>query len=70
MFPSDPKGRGRHSNLPEAEALCGRAIRSLAAVRKAAREIGKRFGAQGEGLSIYVYDPEDNLVELKGTGHA
>jgi len=33
-------------------------------------EIGKRFGAQGEGLSIYVYDPEDNLVELKGTGHA
>lgn len=29
-------------------------------------EIRPRFGAQGEGLSIYVYDPEDNLVELKG----
>ena len=29
-------------------------------------EIRRRFGAQGEGLSIYVYDPEDNLVELKG----
>ena len=29
-------------------------------------EIRPRFGAQGEGVSIYVYDPEDNLVELKG----
>jgi len=27
------------------------------------------FGAQGEGVSIYVYDPEDNLVELKGATH-
>ena len=30
-------------------------------------EIRPRFGAQGEGVSVYVYDPEDNLVELKGT---
>jgi len=29
-------------------------------------EIRPRFGAQGESVSIYVYDPEDNLVELKG----
>jgi catechol 2,3-dioxygenase-like lactoylglutathione lyase family enzyme len=29
-------------------------------------DIRPRFGAQGEGVSIYVYDPEDNLVELKG----
>ena len=29
-------------------------------------EIRPRFGAQGEGVSIYVYDPEDNLIELKG----
>ena len=29
-------------------------------------EVRPRFGAQGEGTSIYVYDPEDNLVELKG----
>lgn len=29
-------------------------------------EVGQRFGAQGEGVSIYVYDPEGNLVELKG----
>ena len=29
-------------------------------------EIRPRFGAEGEGVSVYVYDPEDNLVELKG----
>jgi catechol 2,3-dioxygenase-like lactoylglutathione lyase family enzyme len=29
-------------------------------------EIRPRFGAEGEGVSIYVYDPEGNLVELKG----
>jgi glyoxylase I family protein len=29
-------------------------------------EIRPRFGAQGEGVSIYAYDPEDNLIELKG----
>jgi len=29
-------------------------------------EIRPRFGAQGEGVSIYLWDPEDNLVELKG----
>jgi len=32
-------------------------------------EIRPRFGAEGEGLSIYVYDPEENLVELKGAKH-
>ena len=29
-------------------------------------EILPRYGADGKGVSIYVYDPEDNLVELKG----
>lgn len=29
-------------------------------------EIRPRFGAQGEGVSIYVHDPEGNLIELKG----
>ena len=33
-------------------------------------EIRPRFGAQGESASIYVYDPEGNLVELKGTTDA
>jgi len=29
-------------------------------------EIGSRFGADGTGPSIYVHDPEGNVVELKG----
>lgn len=29
-------------------------------------EIGRRYGAEGEGPSIYIEDPEGNTVELKG----
>ena len=29
-------------------------------------ETASRFGAEGEGPSIYVADPEGNTVELKG----
>jgi glyoxylase I family protein len=29
-------------------------------------ETGSRFGADGEGPSIYIPDPEGNTVELKG----
>lgn len=43
------------------------------AIRRHLREWGyapgpveTRYGAQGEGPSIYVADPEGNLVELKG----
>ncbi|MEO7073397.1 MAG: VOC family protein [Rhodanobacter sp.] len=28
-------------------------------------ETGVRYGAQGEGRSIYVYDPQGNMLELK-----
>jgi glyoxylase I family protein len=27
---------------------------------------GSRYGAEGEGPSIYLYDPEGNMIELKG----
>lgn len=27
---------------------------------------GSRYGAEGEGPSLYVFDPEGNMVELKG----
>ncbi len=41
-------------------------MRHLEAYHARVGEVRPRFGAQGEGVSIYVYDPEDNLVELKG----
>ncbi len=44
-----------------------------AAIRDALERAGfrpgaveSRYGAEGEGPSIYVHDPEGNLVELKG----
>jgi glyoxylase I family protein len=29
-------------------------------------ETGSRYGAEGEGPSLYLYDPQGNMVELKG----
>jgi glyoxylase I family protein len=29
-------------------------------------DIRNRFGAEGNGISIYLTDPEGNMVELKG----
>jgi glyoxylase I family protein len=31
-----------------------------------AEEVGSRYGAEGEGPSIYLNDPEGNVIELKG----
>jgi catechol 2,3-dioxygenase-like lactoylglutathione lyase family enzyme len=38
----------------------------LAAHGVTAGEAGSRYGAEGEGPSIYLQDPEGNTVELKG----
>ena len=29
-------------------------------------DTGSRYGAEGEGPSIYLFDPENNMLELKG----
>lgn len=29
-------------------------------------EVGRRYGADGEGPSVYLHDPEGNMIELKG----
>jgi len=43
------------------------AIRAhLAAQGVAVVEEGRRYGADGDGFSLYVRDPEGNTVELKG----
>lgn len=31
-------------------------------------EVGQRYGADGLGPSLYIRDPEGNVVELKGPG--
>jgi catechol 2,3-dioxygenase-like lactoylglutathione lyase family enzyme len=31
-------------------------------------DVGSRYGAQGTGPSMYVRDPDGNVVELKGPG--
>lgn len=47
------------------------AIRShLAAVGVAAGPLESRYGAEGNGPSIYLTDPEGNVIELKGPAHA
>jgi glyoxylase I family protein len=38
----------------------------LAAHGVEAGPVESRFGAEGEGPSIYLHDPEGNMVELKG----
>lgn len=40
--------------------------RQLRAAGIAAGETASRYGADGEGPSIYIEDPEGNTVELKG----
>ncbi len=43
------------------------AIRAhLARHEVAVEQAGPRYGAEGEGPSIYISDPEGNIVELKG----
>lgn len=29
-------------------------------------DLGERYGAEGDGPSLYIYDPDGNMVELKG----
>lgn len=29
-------------------------------------EAGERYGADGDGMSLYIRDPEGNVIELKG----
>ena len=47
------------------------AIRAhLAARGVAIIDEGERYGAEGEGTSLYIQDPEGNTVELKGASGA
>jgi glyoxylase I family protein len=41
-------------------------LRDLAAAGVRVGEVGTRYGAEGNGPSIYILDPDGNTVELKG----
>lgn len=61
------EGRNLDHFCLRVEPFDGEAIRAeLQAQGVAAGPVETRFGAEGRGPSIYVTDPEGNVVELKG----
>lgn len=61
------EGRNMDHVCFRVEPFDASAIRAhLAAHGVAAGDVVSRYGAEGEGPSIYVEDPEGNTVELKG----
>ena len=62
-----PEGRNVDHVCFRVEAFDADAIRDhLARHGVSAGAVVQRYGAEGEGPSIYVDDPEGNTVELKG----
>jgi glyoxylase I family protein len=65
--PPGPEARNLDHLCLRIEPFDGDAIRGFLAERGVeAGEVSSRYGAEGEGPSIYVKDPEGNVVELKG----
>lgn len=65
------EGRNMDHFCLRVEPFDAEAIRAhLAAHGVVAGAVESRYGAEGEGPSIYVTDPEGNVVELKGPPHA
>lgn len=48
-----------HTDMDELKARCEAAGIEIQAGP------GKRWGAHGDGISLYIYDPDDNVVELR-----
>lgn len=62
-----PEGRNLDHLCLRVEPFDGEAIRAFLASRGfEPGDVAMRFGAEGEGPSIYVSDPEGNTVEIKG----
>jgi catechol 2,3-dioxygenase-like lactoylglutathione lyase family enzyme len=65
--PPGREGRNLDHFCLRVEPFDADAIRThLAAHGLEAGEVASRYGAEGQGPSIYVSDPEGNVVELKG----
>ena len=62
-----PEGRNLDHFCLRIEPFDGDAVRAWLSSRGAnPGEVMQRFGAQGQGPSLYLSDPEGNVVELKG----
>jgi catechol 2,3-dioxygenase-like lactoylglutathione lyase family enzyme len=62
-----PEGRNLDHFALELEEFDEAAIRGhLAAKQVEAGDVGMRYGARGNGPSMYLRDPDGNVVELKG----
>jgi len=68
MGGSTPGGEGRNVDHVCFRVLPwdGQAILADLASHGIEGEIVSRYGAEGEGPSIYLHDPEGNMLELKG----
>jgi glyoxylase I family protein len=65
-----PEGRNMDHLCFRVEPFDEAAIRRhLATCGVSAGPVASRYGAEGEGPSIYLSDPEGNVVELKGPAH-
>lgn len=65
--PPGPQGRNLDHFCLRVEPFDEAAIRAqLAAHGVEAGPLAQRYGAEGEGPSMYLGDPEGNVVELKG----
>jgi glyoxylase I family protein len=65
--PPGPQGRNLDHFCFSVEPFDGAQIRrALASHGVEAGTVETRYGAEGEGPSIYTVDPEGNVVELKG----
>ena len=66
-----PEGRNLDHFALAVRPFDAEAIRvHLAAHGVTVLDEGERYGAEGDGLSIYILDPEGNTVELKGPAEA
>lgn len=62
-----PQGRNLDHFCLRIDPFDGPALRQWLSERGAnPGEVVQRYGAEGDGPSIYVEDPEGNVVELKG----
>ncbi|MDZ4375862.1 MAG: VOC family protein [Phenylobacterium sp.] len=64
-----PEGRNLDHLALQVRPFDVAAIRAhLAGLAVEIVEEGERYGADGDGYSIYIRDPEGNTIELKGPG--